>query len=114
LCRFQRALDYVQKSWNWFEKVIDIMLTTPTIRTRRLRDQAKDFITDLLQAKELTGGSKLVKITANQIGISIPTAYNALKELPAENRICSPKFSFYKLKEDCKTCKWRETCTVAD
>jgi len=108
----ERAIDYVQKAWNWFEKVIDIMLTTPTMKTRRLRDQAKDFITDLLQAKELTGGSKLVKITANQIGISIPTAYNALKELSTENRICSPKFSFYKLKEDCRTCKWRETCTA--
>lgn len=88
--------------------------TTRRSRKKRPRDHAKEFILELLLDKELRKGSEIVETTIRNIGIKNATAHNARKELENEGKICSPKFGFYKSKEDCKTCKWRETCTVAD
>ena len=110
----EKAIDYAWKVWDWFEKVIEIMLTKPTLRTRKLLDQAKESILNLLADKELRSGTNIVESTVRAIGCGPATAHNARRRLEYERKICSPKYGFYKLKEDCKTCRWKDTCTISE
>ena len=58
----------------------------------------------------MRSGSEIVELTIRHVGVKNATAHNARKELENEGKICSPKYGFYKLKEDCTVCKHKETC----
>ena len=42
------------------------------------------------------------------------TISNALDDWVDERRMCQPKYGSYKLKKHCKTCKWKDSCKMAD
>jgi len=106
----ERAIEYVWKVWGWFEEVIEVMLSGKSTETRRLRDKSKEFIVSMLKDEDLVEGSNIVEVTSNETGASDPTIYNALRELRDERVVCSPKYKFYKLKEDCKNCESHSIC----
>jgi len=108
----ERAIDYSWKAWSWFENVIEIMQTSSS-KTAKL-GLAKEFMIDSLKERGLMRGRSMCMITAKQIGCSIATAYNARKDLKEERRICQPKFGYVKIKEACKTCRWRQTCRMPE
>jgi len=76
--------------------------------------RAEKFILELLADKKVRAGYEIVASVDNAIGCKPATAYNALKKLKTEGKICEPTYGFYKLKEDCKTCTLKDGCGMTN
>lgn len=101
----RRAIGYARKAWGWFGKVIEMMQTTPTKTS--LIDIVKELILEILRDGAERTRKEILKYILARVKVSIPTIEIARKQLQDEGKICQPKFGFYKLTEDCKTCKAR-------
>jgi hypothetical protein len=89
---------------------IVVMDLTYISKKRAKKDLTKELILAILSDKELRNGPTIVESAVEKIGCKGATAYNSLKELKIEGKICEPKYGFYKLKDDCKFCKYRDIC----
>jgi len=107
-----------QRLYHFIEFKINPLFTEeympPKLKRKRRKEEAKEFILHLLDDKNLKGGKEIVESTIQAIGCSQATVHNARRELENERKICSPKYGFYKIKEDCKSCKWRNICGAAE
>ncbi|MFZ7138013.1 MAG: hypothetical protein ACOWW1_06315 [archaeon] len=79
-------------------------------KKKRPREQAKEITLEFLNGKQLTQKKDIDSQIYSKISIGGATIANALKDLILENKICQPKFGFYKLKEDCSKCSQKNTC----
>jgi hypothetical protein len=83
-------------------------------RKKRPRNQVKESVLQFLSDKEVRQRKEIDDYVNSQIKVGTATISNALEDLLSEHRICQPKYGFYKLKEDCKTCKQKDTCSSDD
>jgi len=115
----QEDLEFIhQRLYHFIEFKINPLFTEeympPKLKRKRRKEEAKEFILHLLGDKNLKGGTEIVESTIQAIGCSQATVHNARRELENERKICSPKYGFYKIKEDCKACEWRHICGAAE
>lgn len=109
----ERAIEYVMKVWNWFENVTEIMETKDEKKRRMLqRNQVKELVLRFLEGGKVKQRKEIVAHINEQMKVGGATISNALDDLRVlERKICQPKYGFYMLRVDCKTCKLRNSCT---
>ena len=111
----ERAINYAWKAWAWFENVVQIMHKKGTRERLSLpRNQVKELVLSFLADGKIKQRKDIDLYVGSKINVGKATISNALNDLLNERRVCQPKYGFYKLKEDCKACKWRDTCRTAE
>jgi hypothetical protein len=86
--------------------------TAPRIRKRRPRDQVKQLVLELFSDGKIRQRKEVDEYIHDKLNVGSATISNALDDLLLrEHRICQPKYGFYKLREECKTCEQRGLCT---
>jgi len=111
----ENAIKYAWQAWAWFENVIQVMYKKKTKERRPLpRNRVKELVLRFLANERIKQRKDIDLYIMSKIDVGKATISNALADLINEQRVCQPKYGFYKLKEDCKACKWRNTCTASE
>jgi len=92
----ERAIGYVRKAWDWFEKTIKIMQSTEPSRLRE-KERAKTAIIEYLSDGTEKHVVEMQKSVIRRTGVSPATFYSALKELIREGKIRRSRKGVYKL-----------------
>jgi len=77
---------------------------------KRPREQVKELVPQFLFDKEMRSRREIEEYVNNKMTVGNATISATLVMLLEEHRICQPKYGSYILKEDCKTCKCRDSC----
>lgn len=105
-CDVERAVESARKAWSWFERAIGMMRTCANGQASS-SEGACDWV---LGDERLMRGRQLCILAAKLVGCTVATAYKARKDLEITKKICSPRYPYFKLREDCEHCKHRNIC----
>lgn len=93
----ERAIDYTQKAWNWFEKTIEIMLSNEPAKLRE-KERSKIAILEYLADGADKHVIRMQQYVTRRAGASPATFYNALKEL-RKTKVEQTRRGFYRLRQ---------------
>jgi len=94
----ERAIDYAQKAWNWFEKIVQIMQTSKPSSMSQT-DLTKKLVLEALKDEAEHSRREIVEFVLSRLRVSVLTIDNALRKLCDDNRIYQPRYGFYKQNE---------------
>jgi hypothetical protein len=96
----ERAINYAQKAWTWFEKIIEIMHTRSAEASDTENEIDSVILMILEDGEEHNVELILQSVKEMEVKACKATIYNRLKKLEKEGKVTHSKHGFFKLAKE--------------